>query len=173
MTMRRRTRITPEHDPRWAEWFAWACDDTFTTTFFGGGFPSVDAAREAWQHCRREVWAETHRFTLPRAAEVFDGLSSESVKVVRNTWNYVVFPLERVHAALEADRAALAAFRRTPAADAIADYLALFAADLEQVERTAAALAASDATHPWQRPYPDDVSSAHRYGREFGAGATS
>ena len=162
--MRRRMRTTTGHDPRWVEWFLWARNDDFTDCFLDDEcFPSVEAAREAWQLCRRAVWSETHRFHLPRAAEVFDGMSFVSLRVVLDSWNHGAFPIDDALAALDADRTALASFVATSDADAIRDYLELLECDLDAVEDTARTLAASTAPHPRMRGRPD-LSSSKKYG---------
>ena len=107
-TMRgRQNGPTPAH---YIEWFTWTDSDAFTSTYFEPSFPSVDAARAAWTRCRRAVWLQTVRFDIPRAAEIFDGLTLTSRAVVFNSWNHVHFALDPVLTALTTDRASLLAF---------------------------------------------------------------
>jgi hypothetical protein len=158
---------TTRPDPRHVRWLdKWGdAAANFTRDLFGDpAFESVDAARVAWPACRRAVWGNLHRFRVPSAAELFDGITFESCGVVRDGWHADVFPLAEALAAVAEDREHLAAFReRDPqGAATIADYLEMFEADLEMVETTARALAALPGPS-FRRPYPQHLGSATTY----------
>jgi hypothetical protein len=158
---------TTRPDARHVRWLDKWGDPTegFTRDLFGDpAFDSPEAARAAWPAVRRAVWGNYHRFRTPSAAELFDGITFESVGVVRDEWHADVFPLAEALAAVASDRERLAAFRaRDPqGAATIADYLALFEADLEMVETTARALAALPGPS-FRRPYPQHLGSATTY----------
>jgi hypothetical protein len=124
--------------------FSGSPDDTFIRNWFGDGlFPDTAAARQAWPRYRRAVWARTDRCSVPHAATVFDGITHSGAMHARWAWQNVTFPLAEVLAALEADRAHLAAFERADPAGAreIADYLELLREDFGTVERVTRALA--------------------------------
>lgn len=127
-------------------------------------FATLAAAARAWEQVRRPVWAQTYRFTVPRAAAIFDGLTTAGRDVVLWTWQHVgPFPLKRALKALAEDRRRLAAFADTRGAAAIADYLDLLRADLTRVEQTAREVAARPAD-PLDRPYPAHLSTSVTYG---------
>jgi hypothetical protein len=59
---------------RWLDKWGDATDG-FTQDLFGDpAFESPEAARAAWPMCRRAVWGNHHRFRVPSAAELFDGI---------------------------------------------------------------------------------------------------
>jgi hypothetical protein len=164
-----RRRLDPRSDPAatlthadqvWA--FRSALDDDFCDGVVAS-FPSREAAMRAWPSCRFEVWSATCRMTIPDAARQFDGLTSLARE---HLWSAScryeeAFPLDAIVGLLDADRAALQAFReRDPmGARSIADFLEMWRADLDAIERIAQALAAardSRAIH--------DLSSANTYG---------
>jgi hypothetical protein len=136
---------------------------SFTRDLFRDpAFATEADARRAWSDCRRAVWATCHRFRVPSAAELFDGITCASVGVVRDGWHDATFPLTEARAAVAEDREHLAVFRaRDPVAAAtIADFLASLEADLELVDTTARALAAVTGL---ARPYPHHLGSAISY----------
>ncbi len=162
--IRRRTSGEAAVSPELLEAFVWGAGDQFTETYFGPSpFATQAEARAAWPRCRRTVWAQCHRMRLPRAAEVFDGLTLDGLAFIRSHWNHVgSFDLEGALAALDEDRKNLAAFEQTGGAAAIADYLALLRRDLDAIEQAARDVAGWPGP-PWLRPYPD-LASARTYG---------
>jgi hypothetical protein len=124
--------------------FVWDLGDGsgFTPALGPLPFRTRDEASAAWEVVRRPGWTQTQRFKVPAAASYYDGLQTKGAEVVCSRWNISPFPLDDALAALSADRAALAAFRGTRAAGQVADYLDVYARDLDEVERTARTLAA-------------------------------
>jgi signal recognition particle subunit SEC65 len=115
-------------------------------------FRTEAEARRAWEGARRAVWAETERFTLPGAAERFDGLTLEGLKFVRSTWNVLPpFDLAEAVRRLAEDRANVERFASTRGGRQITDYLAILRRDLDTIEETAHELA--DQPH-LSRTYP-------------------
>jgi hypothetical protein len=115
-----------------------------TWTFFGGCepvYPDRASAERAWRRpgMRRDVWLETDRFSLPAAAEVYDGLTRAGWELLWTKWQHKDFALAPVLAALQKDRAALAAFiRREPrAAHGIDDVFEQVRADFDRVDAEA------------------------------------
>src|SRR5262245_12567372 len=125
------------------EVFRWADTDKFTTTFDGPGFPTTEAARLAWQACRRAIWAETNRMGVPDPARVFDELTVGGWQYLWSSWNTTAFSLDDARAAIEADRRAVTEFERVnpKGARSIADFLGLWRADLDALGAIAVELA--------------------------------
>jgi hypothetical protein len=102
-------------------------------------YPSRAAAERAWNRpgVRREVWGATFRMQVPEAAIVYDGVSCDGWRALWATLSRSVFDAADVRAALDRDRAAVAAFRRRcpRGAREISDFLACWLADLDVVER--------------------------------------
>jgi hypothetical protein len=126
-------------------------------------YQTAAEARRAWERNRRALWARAHRFQLPGPAKVYDRLTLEGRDFVLWSWNHVPpFDLPGCLEVIASDRANLEAFRQTRGARSIADYLDLFAADIDMVEHTARDLA----TYPagtW-RPYPVHLNVSSQYG---------
>lgn len=164
MPIRRRLAAVVRREPDPLDVFRWS-DDGLDHLLGEPHYQTPVEARRAWETYRRAVWAETHRFRIPGAAAVYDGLTTSGREQVYRSWNLIgPFDLAGALEALAEDRAALAAFRTTRSARAIADYLELFAADLDQVEQTARDLA--DWSGPeWRRPYPAHLNTKSCYGR--------
>ena len=167
MRLRNDTRGTPPAE--WIEWFAWSSDDTFTASYFYDepAFPSVEAAKAAWPRCRLAMWNQTHRFQVPHAAEVFDGITLNSRQHLLSAW-YLRGPFDLVATleVLASDRAHLSTFERREriAAAELSDVLTLFRADMAAIETAARDLAAWSG-EDWRRPYPGHaISSAKKYG---------
>jgi hypothetical protein len=137
-----------------------------TWSYFQGDpvYPDVDAARAAWQECRREVWALSHRGRVPGAATTYDGLSFSSIDALRSEMSNsaIPFSLPRILDALDDDRARLAAFREAHPVDAkaIGDYLDTLEADFDAVETTARAV---DPRSRWQAAIPLTIPLALTY----------
>ena len=119
-------------------------------------------AERAWQRCRREVWAGTNRYRIPRAATIYDGMTDGTQDALQFTSSCIVFNLIPVLEALAKDRATLEAFERTRGAKAIADYLRMSREDLDAFER-AACERANWAGPDWLRPRKP-LGSAMTYG---------
>jgi hypothetical protein len=152
---RRRVNVEGLHP----EWFLYGTHD-FTRSYLGNErhFASKEEARAAWPACRRLVWARTHRMRVPTAAEVFDGLTRRGWDMAWSRTCYCAarLPMVDVLDALDEDRDAVAAFRRRDPEGAreIDDFLDLWLADLEAIER-------------WTRTDeygPGPLSTAARYG---------
>jgi hypothetical protein len=137
--------------------------DPFGPNFGRPLFPP--GAKQLWPAYRREVWLRTQRMHVPRAAMVFDLVWLEAPDVVRFTYQHIDLPLDRVHAALAADRARLADFAADDprAALAIADVLAIVHSDLALIERQAAQLARLPCT---LRQYPPHTWPLRLYSGE-------
>jgi hypothetical protein len=156
---------------------AWVYSDGTEGLYGDDIAPSREAARLAWPHYRRPVWAHTCRGMVPIPSTIYDGLQTAGFELLHSTWNKSDFNLQTVLEALEADRAAVRAFQaRDPngAAD-IADYLREFLDYLAAVERKAQqmALMSIPMNMPWRRGYPHieikgrygDNEQAHREGQ--------
>jgi hypothetical protein len=93
-------------------------------------------------------------------------VTDDACDLVRDSWNYNVYPLAEALGAIERDRASLAAFvsRDPRAAKLLADYFAMRVADLDLVEATARDLAARICEYPWHRGYPKHLISGATYG---------
>jgi hypothetical protein len=132
-----------------------AVDDTFTRAYFGEPFKTTADARRLWPAYRRAVWAATPRGSVPRAGAAFDAIAMGSARLLADTWNHQRFDLAALLAAVERDRAALAAFEaRDPrGAKAIADYLAILRGDLDAIEEHGRVFAAWP-DPPHTRPFP-------------------
>jgi hypothetical protein len=144
---------------RWADPFS-----GFTAPLLTGEtcFASQAEARAAWPRCRRAVWRDYRRFSVPAAAEQFDGVTIDSRDVTLDGWGHgKTFRLDAALAAVAADRQNLASFRaRDPeGAATISDFLAQLEADLATIEAAARELGA--ATRFVERPH---LSSAQQYG---------
>ena len=139
-------------------------DSGFTTPLLTGEvcFTTEAEARAAWPQCRRAVWREYRRFSVPAAAERFDGVRVNSCDVTLNGWGHrKTFPLADALKAVAADRRNLANFRArdSQGAATISDFLTLLEEDLTAIELAARELGA--ATRSLERPH---LSSARRYG---------
>jgi hypothetical protein len=112
----------------------------------------------------------TYRCTVPSAAKEYDGITDESLQVVRSGFRHIEYPLAEALSAIDADRRNLEAFvREQPkAARDIGDFLVKWRADLDVVERAARAMAASQHT---RRPYAHDLNTAQIYGSADEGGA--
>ena len=146
--------------------FRWSADGAGLDHMLGDRhFATREEASEAWDWARPHAWASAHRFSVPRAATVYDGISDTAADAVRSAWELTdPFDLSTCLVAVENDRASLATFEaeQPVAAAQIALFIAKRRDDLDVVERTARALAA----HPgrrWERPYPNQISTARRY----------
>ena len=129
-------------------------------------YPSPGAAARAWRQgdMRVRVWAGTHRFNVPHAATLYDGITHDGWDVLWTTWNAASFHLGAVLEALAEDRAAVARFqqREPRAAHAIGGFLNLWLNDLDRIEQEARRVAAVDG-RPWARGAPQ-IASALMYG---------
>ena len=107
--------------------------------------PNRESAEQHWRQCRREAWAQTNRFRIPRAAEIYDNFSNTGWELLWRSWGWAkgTFPLAHILAAVEGDRAAVAAFRANEpeAAAEIDDYLELYLQDLATIEAEAQRIA--------------------------------
>ena len=109
--------------------------------YFGTpGYETEDEAYEAWEEVRRDVWAVTHRMGVPKAAAVYDGLTSDAVKAMWacTGWSAVAAEMfARVPDAINRDRDNVRRFRaENPAgAKVIRDFLDLFLVDVSNIER--------------------------------------
>jgi hypothetical protein len=101
-------------------------------------FPDEPAARAAWHLYRRAVWAHCDRGRVPETATIYDGITDTAAAAC---WpdDTGRIDLGAVRHAIAADRVALERFRRMnpDGAAQIADYLALWAADLIAYESLA------------------------------------
>ncbi len=138
-----------------------AYDSTWTRT-------AGEAAR-GWPAYRRACWLRTPRLMVPGGA-VHDGLTVSAFDAARwvngYTPSFLAEGEAKVRAALEADRAAVAAFRRRAptAAREIADVLDLLLGDLDQLEALLPALLAEPGAVTRWRPTP----AGPRYGDALG-----
>ena len=107
----------------------------------------AEAAR-AWPHHRRSVWASLVVGQVPQASREFDGLSTDGAAALAD-WHLEDFAVGAVVAGLEADRAAVAAFRKRDRSGArdIAVYLAAFLESFASIEAEARRMAA------WSGPF--------------------
>lgn len=128
-------------------------------------FPDRESAGRAWPDYRREVWATTFRGSLPCAAEIFDGLTTNGAQFVHDHWQHEVFDLDGAVAAIAVDRENVRRFeQQNPRGFRdIRDYLAIFCQYFDRAEREARRLATSTAEYPWSRGYPQ-ILSGGRYG---------
>jgi hypothetical protein len=143
-------------------WLFQMGDGTWSFFPFDPVYPNRLIAARAWRQCRRDVWTRTHRFSLPEAAVVFDGLTNLAFERLWSTWQRGPFQLDAVLEGLEIDRAAVAAFRRQSGAVAMADCLDRWLGDLEIVEYEARRIGCEWAAGRW--PTPPAVTSADTYG---------
>ena len=125
--------------------FSFRLSDGTDGLTMGAVAADADEARAAWPHYRARTWAATFRGNLPRAAEIHDGLQTAGYDLLGHEWQAEPFPLADVLTALDADRAAVAAFeQRDPEGAAlIAGHLQVFRAGLDAVEAEARRLAVS------------------------------
>jgi hypothetical protein len=132
-------------------------------------FANETDARAGWRQVRRAAWAREHRFALPAAAGEYDVLTREGWALLWRTWQNAAFSLADILAALERDRASVAAFERADrtGAAAVADFLRLWRDDMDAIEREARRFAGLGAGR-WRSGCPA-ITSASRYG----AGASS
>ena len=93
---------------------------------------------------------------MPRPARYYDGLTMGAREFLWHSWN-IAFELVDALEALAVDRANLSRFAARREARAISDYLAVFAADLDRIERTVQELATF--TPAWQRPFPSFLTT--------------
>jgi hypothetical protein len=123
-------------------------------------FETRAEAEAAWTRVRRLIWAETHRFMLPHAAESFDGLMHSALAYLRGHWLHG-FDAEEALARLAEDRARVEVFQASNPAGAatISDYLRKLADDYDAIEGTIRALAIAS-----ERSYPHHLNSASVYG---------
>lgn len=101
------------------------------------GHTSHEAKLDQWQRCRREAWAATWRFDVPRAAEAFDGLTRRSWRLLWSTGADHNFDGAHLLEAIGADEEAICAFEQSDPQGArdVAEYLQLWRADLDVVRR--------------------------------------
>jgi hypothetical protein len=120
-----------------------------TRSYFAGDpvHGSVEEARDHWGRCRREVWADAMRFSVPKGARAHDGLRNDAIEILRWSWSHSDFPLDAILNELELDRESVAMFRaeNPRGAREIGDFLETFLFDLDAVEAVARRLAAGDA----------------------------
>jgi hypothetical protein len=154
MTARRRSERLDEL----VDLFRWG-DGTYHV-LGEGHFSTRAEAEAAWPRARRLVWAETHRFMLPSAAESFDGLQHSALEYLRSYWLFG-FDADEALARLAEDRERVEAFRASnpDGAATISDYLRKLADDYDAVEGTIRALAIAS-----ERTYPHHLASAAVYG---------
>jgi hypothetical protein len=126
--------------------FSFKLSDGTQGVTMGNVAADADEARRYWPHYRARTWAATFRGCLPRAAEIHDGLQTAGYDVLRHEWQAEPFPLDDVLRALDADRAAVAAFEahEPDGAASIAGYLQVFRAGLDAVEAEARRLAVAE-----------------------------
>jgi hypothetical protein len=120
-----------------------------------------DAA--TWPAHRRAVWGQTRRFSVPDAAERFDGFKPESLPLLWRCWQHVKFPAGAMKRMLREERRAIDAFEAADptGAAAIADILTLYRADLDTIEREAAKV--GDGRPAWERRCPEVANTVQTY----------
>ena len=146
--------------------FMVAASDDATDVFFDEPFHSAAEARRWWPRCAREVWLQTHRGNIPRAARCFDLLRYDSIGELLRRYDHTDFDAEPVIERVTSDLTVLDRFRRAApkAARALADVLDVFEADLARIAETAEAL---EGTNRVERPYPGRIP-AGTYGHALG-----
>jgi len=146
MPIRKRLQAAPVAQVDAVSCFKWSLTGDGLSHALGHPCYSTRAeAQRAWQRVRRVIWAKTARYHVPHPAEVYDGLTTTGLEFVRGHWNQTPpFDLSAAREALAVDRANLARFEATKAARSVRDYLDLFRADLDAVERSAETLAAAE-----------------------------
>ena len=163
MPVRKRLQTAPVAEVDAVSAFRWSFGDGLSHALGYPCFKTRAEAERAWQRVRREVWAKTPRFSVPRTSMVYDGLTTNGRDFVLDHWNHLgAFDLAGALDALAVDRANLEAFERTRAARSIGDYLDLFRGDLDTIEQTARSLAAV-ADHEF-RPCPHHFYRGGVYG---------
>ena len=126
--------------------------------------PDLASARRHWITTRRDVWVIAKRFSPPRAAEIFDGLSRSGLELLQHSWGLRRgYSLEEIRAALEADRRAVEQFRAADPAGAadVEDFLSLWLEDLRAVEAEAVRCAADHAAGHCNLVRPELASSEY------------
>ena len=92
MPVRRRLTAIPRSDvTNPVACFKWSIDGSGLDSMVG--LPHYTTRREAeraWRQSRRLVWANTHRFKVPRPARFYDELTVEGRDFVWRTWNNTV-----------------------------------------------------------------------------------
>jgi hypothetical protein len=152
MPVRRRIASLRARQAHPVEIFTYALASDFSDVWGDGerGFASVTQAAKAWPVYRREIWAGTERFRVPKAATVFDGMTLLSLDALRYAWQLTEYRLHPTIAPLAIDRANLERFASTAGGKTITDYLDILRSDLTAIEEAARTMPAS-----WiQRPYP-------------------
>jgi hypothetical protein len=164
MPLRKRLRATPLSEVNPVSAFSkWSVDGSGLDSIVG--LPCYRTPREAeraWRASRRLVWAHAHRFTVPRPARFYDGLTMEGRRYVWAHWNGTTFDLAAALDALNTDRANLGRFASTREARSISDYLGVLERDLDRIEQNVYELAAF--TPWWSRPSPHYLSTGVMYG---------
>jgi hypothetical protein len=130
------------------------------------GYGSREAAEAAWRRRRREVWAQTRRMSIPKAAEAYDFVFFDCWRTV---WSRIggVWPggdrLAGASEVIAKDLQSIDDFEREdPAAAAeIADYLAILRDDIERVRLAAEQVAAGN----WGASHLLTDMSKYFYGR--------
>lgn len=117
------------------------------------GFSDAGAARAAWERSRPAVWAATRRGCVPHAAVVYDRLQATAHDYMWAVTACSGVPRSAILRLVAADRLAVDRFEeRDPlAAHAIANYLAVWRADLDalgQLARIAEPFAFAHAIYP-------------------------
>jgi hypothetical protein len=97
-------------------------------------------ARAAWDTYRRDVWRVAHRMSVPATARLYDGLTMRGLERLHLTFTYIAgIDLAGALAGVEEDRQAIVHFERAnpTGAFAIADFLAMWRADLDRIAHIA------------------------------------
>src|SRR5262245_12437681 len=124
----------PYSVPQLAAAFAWwPAADSCAAAFADVRFPTIAAVRTAWGVARAATWARTHRGTVPRPSEWWDGLTSAGLAALAAAADRDgAFPLAPITRAIEADRRSVDRFITADPAGAagVATYLSLWRGDL-------------------------------------------
>ena len=168
MPVRRRTarRVSAYSGEDARHIFFWSQDGSGLDSMITQGehFETAEEARAASEDTRRLTWQWCHRFSVPRSATFYDGITDEGIAFVRHRcWTNA--HLEAARELLDADRASIAAFRHKhpSAAREIADFLQMRLEDLEVAERTAREFVTGTRREPDASPSMR-LSSAQTYG---------
>lgn len=150
-------------DPQVFRWHTGVGPDPY---FKAPGYDTPGDAEHAWRQVRREVWATCHRFDVPKAATVYDGLTRTAWPLLWGTWTDTSFDANQVLESVAEDLAAVDDFEAEDpqGARVISDYLAEWRADLATVRECATACLECDSRSRLDLDISRRITTAEKYG---------